>query len=411
MRAVASRPWSGTANLEISHVWIASKPYKSQIFLDDHPVSAITAYLTPKSGIIETLFRLAKHANLSFKGSDPLGAGFIIEDEEARGLIEENPKNSLVVLPFLNGEDLNSRPDQSASRWAICFYSWPLDKRTAPEGYSGPVAVDYPKCLAIIDERVRPGRQRLRADGKYVLSHPLPEKWWLYNRARLELYQTIADMQRVLVRPEVSSMHAFVFATPGVLFSNLLCVFPLDDWLNFAVLQSSVHEVWSRKHGSTLETRMRYTPSDCFETFPFPPESHEVAICGELYYKERSQTMLIRQEWLTKTYNRFHDPDETSADIQKLRELHVEMDAAVAAAYGWSDLNLDHGFHETKQGIRYTISEPARCEALARLLKLNHERYAEEVKQGLHEKKKQKARKGKKEPEAAESGRNLFGEE
>jgi hypothetical protein len=59
----------------------------------------------------------------------------------------------------------------------------------------------------------------------------------------------------------------------------------------------------------------------------------------------------------------------------------------VAAAYGWTDLNLDHGFHETRQGIRFTISEPARREVLQRLLKLNHERCAEEVKQGLHGKK------------------------
>ena len=67
--------------------------------------------------------------------------------------------------------------------------------------------------------------------------------------------------------------------------------------------------------------------------------------------------------------------------------------SAVAAAYGWTDLDLGHGFHETKQGLRFTISEPARREVLARLLKLNHERYAEEVKQGLHEKKKGTAKK------------------
>jgi hypothetical protein len=97
--------------------------------------------------------------------------------------------------------------------------------------------------------------------------------------------------------------------------------------------------------------------------------------------------MLSNKEGMTKTYNRFHDPDETSADIQKLRDLHVEMDQAVAAAYGWTDLELGHGFHETKQGIRFTISEPARREVLQRLLKLNHERYAEEVRQGLHGKK------------------------
>ena len=109
--------------------------------------------------------------------------------------------------------------------------------------------------------------------------------------------------------------------------------------------------------------------------------------------------MLSRQEGLTKTYNRFHDPDESAADIQKLRDLHVEMDKAVAAAYGWSDLDLGHGFHETKQGTRFTISESARREVLARLLKLNHERYADEVKQGLHDKK------GKSKPASSGRGR------
>ena len=67
------------------------------------------------------------------------------------------------------------------------------------------------------------------------------------------------------------------------------------------------------------------------------------------------------------------------------------MDNAVAAAYGWANLDLGHGFHETKQGLRFTISESARREVLARLLKLNHDRYAEEVEQGLHDKGKRKA--------------------
>jgi hypothetical protein len=99
---------------------------------------------------------------------------------------------------------------------------------------------------------------------------------------------------------------------------------------------------------------------------------------------------------LTDIYNRFHNPKEKASDIARLRELHVEMDNAVAAAYGWGDLDLGHGFHETSQGMRYTISEEARREVLARLLLLNHDRYEEEVRQGLHEKKKPKASKGKK---------------
>jgi len=83
-----------------------------------------------------------------------------------------------------------------------------------------------------------------------------------------------------------------------------------------------------------------------------------------------------RQEGLTKIYNRFHDRSERSADISELRRLHVAMDNAVAAAYGWSDLELGHSFHETKQGLRYTISEGARRTILDRLLQLNQERHA-----------------------------------
>ncbi len=113
---------------------------------------------------------------------------------------------------------------------------------------------------------------------------------------------------------------------------------------------------------------------------------------GQRYYKHRQSIMLARQEGLTKTYNRFHNPVEAAENIVKLRELHKEMDEAVARTYGWDYLELGHGFHEMKQGLRYTISEEVRREVLGRLLKLNHERYAEEEALGLHEK---GAKKGK----------------
>ena len=112
-----------------------------------------------------------------------------------------------------------------------------------------------------------------------------------------------------------------------------------------------------RLNGSTLRNDQRYTPSDCFETFPFPLNTDSLEDIGERYYTHRQSIMLANQEGLTKTYNRFHDQDEHSADIVKLRELHTEMDEAVAHAYGWDDLALGHGFHETKQGMRYTICE------------------------------------------------------
>lgn len=89
--------------------------------------------------------------------------------------------------------------------------------------------------------------------------------------------------------------------------------------------------------------------------------------------------MLSSGEGLTSTYNRFHNPSEASTAVVELRQLHSNMDIAVAAAYGWQDLDLNHDFYETKQGIRFTISETARREALDRLLALNHQRHAEEI--------------------------------
>jgi DNA-binding GntR family transcriptional regulator len=94
--------------------------------------------------------------------------------------------------------------------------------------------------------------------------------------------------------------------------------------------------------------------------------------------------MLERNEGLTKTYNRVHNPAERASDIAELRAIHVEIDHAVAEAYGWTDLVLDHDFYETSQNIRYTLGSVVRQRILDRLLQLNFDRYAEEVANGLH---------------------------
>lgn len=189
----------------------------------------------------------------------------------------------------------------------------------------------------------------------------------------------------MLVIPRVSKFPIFVWQEPFIVTSEQTVVVADSHSSRFAVCQSSLHGAWTLAMQSSLETRGRYTPTDCFETFPFPASLDGLDAIGERYYLHRQSIMLTRQEGLTRTYNRFHDPDETAADIATLRALHVELDQAVAAAYGWTDLDLGHGFHDTKQGLRYTISEPARREILDRLLKLNFERYEEEVAAGLHD--------------------------
>lgn len=133
------------------------------------------------------------------------------------------------------------------------------------------------------------------------------------------------------------------------------------------------------KRAALGSNTLRYTPTDAFETFPFPLNLSSLDDIGERYYTHRQNIMHTRREGLTATYNRFHNPDDRAPDIQQLRELHVQMDQAVAAAYGWQDLALDHGFHDTKQGVRFTVSDAARRELLDRLLALNHQRHEEEV--------------------------------
>ena len=389
-RAVPSRKWPGSANLEVAHVWVKKGKWKGGFALDEKLVEGITPFLTMPGQAVGNPERLEANQEKSFQGSIVLGMGFVLEPEEARALIARDARNADVLFPYLNGQDLNSNPDQSPSRWVINFFDWPLDAEhddeKKPKG--PPYAADYPDCLAIVREKVKPEREA----NKY--SKSAREKWWLYERSRPELYGAIEGCDRVLGLSIVSQYFAPAFCPVDWVYAHRLCIFPLSSVSNYALIQSNIHESWARKYSSSLESRLNYSPSDCFETFPFPTNYNNLESIGKTYYTHRQSIMHTTQQGLTKTYNRFHNPEDTEADIAQLRQLHIEMDTAVAAAYGWQDLKLDHDFHETKQGLRFTISEAARREVLDRLLALNHQRYAEEVAQGLHNKKKKKGKKG-----------------
>ena len=180
------------------------------------------------------------------------------------------------------------------------------------------------------------------------------------------------------------------------MYSQQLVVFPFATHAAFCTLQSRPHEIWARFFGSSLEDRLRYTPSDCFETFPLPDgwETHpSLEAAGNAYYEHRAALMVRNDEGMTKTYNRFHDPYENDSDINKLRELHAAMDRAVLAAYGWTDIPTDCDFlldyeidevtwGRKKKPYRYRWPDAVRDEVLARLLALNAERAAEEARAG-----------------------------
>ena len=156
-----------------------------------------------------------------------------------------------------------------------------------------------------------------------------------------------------------------------------------------------------------MKDDLRYTPTDCFETFPFPPawETNPVLeAAGKTYSEFRAALMIRNQQGLTATYNRFHDPEEADPEILRLRALHDAMDRAALDAYGFHDLApvctflLDYeeaeeddaetaGKARKKKPWRYRWPEATRDEVLARLLQLNQERAAEEA--GAKAKKKQ----------------------
>ncbi len=244
--------------------------------------------LTVPSAVGGKPCRLKENEGKSFQGSNVLGLGFTMTPKEAERLIDRNRRNQDVLLPYLNGEDLNSRPDQSARRWVkVSFRDWPLaregkgkwsgsdDKqrkewlrsRSGPVCYPDPVAADYPDCLEIVRTKVKPERARL-ATGD-ATARDRARRWWQFARPTRELYATIAGLERVLVRTQTSRTQMSAFVPNGQVYGHKLIVFAADEDL-FAVLDSSFHYHWVILRGSSMRTDAVYAPSDCFVTFPFP---------------------------------------------------------------------------------------------------------------------------------------------
>ena len=200
----------------------------------------------------------------------------------------------------------------------------------------------------------------------------------------MSMRRAIARLKRTIVITLVSKVVMPVMVPTGQVFSNKLGIFATDDPGMLALISSASHYWWAIAWSPTMKADLSYSPTDAFETFPLVAATPEMQELGDRLDKFRRELMLARQAGLTKSYNLVHDPRCKDSDIAELRAIHRRIDHAVAHAYGWDDLDLDHGFHETRQGTRYTVGPVVRQEILDRLLELNHERYAAEVAAGLH---------------------------
>jgi hypothetical protein len=419
--AYPNEPWPGKAAVVTSRIYLIKGEWLGLRALSGRRADFISAFLTDQEE--QTPKSLKANAGKSFQGSIALGLGFTLSEEEAAAYMADDPKNKEVLFPYLNGDDLNSHPEQKPSRWVINFWDWPLSrdaegswaslsekardkyfrKGHVPSDFPGRVASDFPELLKIVREKVKPERDRNNRKERR-------ERWWQFAEKAPALYHTIGRGHAFWKHPEgwsESSKSALTrvlcFATQATKFlvfefrpitdvySNAIGVIALDELDYYCVLNSTIHGVWAWKNGSTLETRLRYTPTDCLETFPMPGSANDDDLkrCGLNLYTKRHRLLIERQIGLTRLYNEFHDPMIIDEGIKDLRNLHCEIDRTIAQAYGWNDLDLGHGFHDVvylpkNDRVRFTISEPARIEVLQRLSALNHKRYYEEIAQGLH---------------------------
>ncbi|MEV4621205.1 type IIL restriction-modification enzyme MmeI [Asanoa sp. NPDC049573] len=374
-QAVKSRPWpSQSAALEFCAVWTSRAPLDAaaERRADGLVVPGITSSLNAESHVSGNPHRLQSNVGLSFQGSNILGVGFTMEPGEAVALIAKNDRNHEVLFPYLNGQDLSSRSDSSASRWVINFHDWSEDQ-----------AKRYPECYGQVRRLVKPER-----DGNSRKARR--ERWWQFAERAPNLYQAMGRLERVLVITLHTKVVMPYLVSARQVFSHGLAVFATEDPAILGLLSSSLHYWWAVSRASTLETRVRYTPSDVFETFAMPELTVELRDQGDRLHTYRRDVMLSRRAGLTATYNLAFDSACQDEDIVELRRIHRNIDEATCRAYGWDDLvdrGLDHGFHKAGAYTRYTVGPAVQREILDRLLELNHQRYAEEVAQGLHDKK------------------------
>jgi hypothetical protein len=359
--------------------------------LDGRGVERISAYLV-EGDLDESPASLTSNIGKVFAGSKIYGQGFLFDDEGAkrgetssledmRSLIAKEPANSAAIFPYVGGDEINTHPTHSHHRFAIDF----ADLSEAE------VRNRWPCLLEVVEVRVRPERQKLK---DYGIDKRRKRFWWQYGSRSSQLYSKIGNLPTVIVVSLVSPHLAFAVLPARMVFSHNVGVFAYSTLSAFCAFQNGSHEMWARMFSATFEDRLNYRPTDCFVNFPFPSYfeiNKDLESTGYTYHEHRAALMVARNEGMTKIYNRFHDRSETAEDIRRLRELHAAMDRAVLEAYGWHDLAaraepifLDETNDDdpTYQARLFWPSD-FRDEVLARLLALNAERHAEEVRLGI----------------------------
>lgn len=387
--AESDRPWVlDGANVHVSMVGFDGGAETARS-LDGGSVSVINTDLTATAAVAEAV-RLAENRELGFMGTTKQGAFDIAGDVAFGWLPLPNPNgkpNSDVVVPWVNGLDVTRRP---RNMWVVDFFN--LGESDASQ---------YEAPFAQVDRTVRVFREENPRSWYRA-------EWWQHYAQRPALRKACAPLPRFLATPRVTKHRLFVWLAAPTVPDCQLIVFARSDDYFFGVLHSRVHEVWARAQGTQLREResgFRYTPTTCFETFPFPrPTPVQEAAIAEAAKELDSlrNNWLNPPEWTQEEILEFpgsadgpwaryvHESDERGIGTVRwprivprpggydtmlrkrtltnlynerptwLRLSHEKLDAVVFTAYGW-----DPGISDD--------------DLLAKLLDLNLSRAAEEA--------------------------------
>ncbi|MBE6427067.1 MAG: hypothetical protein E7028_00515 [Planctomycetaceae bacterium] len=351
--SVESFPWTGSAAVHVTaiHLHFPKGTACSTLtpILHGNPVRKIFAslkHLDPQ----RTAHSFPENENLCYQGCVLAAKGFILTPEETKRLWEMDEKYQEVVLPYFTGDDIFSAPDPmkiSPRRFVIAFGSRTLEE-----------SEEFPEALKIVRERVWPIRKEARRKAHR-------DYWWHFGDKRPTLMRIIRErnLENFIIQTRHSKFLSPVRVPTDAIYSESTIIFPTDSAELLAVLNSSVHEIWVRETSSSLGNELRYSPTDCFNTFPLPP----LKKAPMTWDKRRWGVCRALNCGLTALMNRIHDPKELNPEILKLRDLFIANDSAVLAAYGWTDLNAKREFRETPRGIRFELSESVQMEILVRL--------------------------------------------
>jgi type II restriction/modification system DNA methylase subunit YeeA len=312
----------------------------------------------PRPGVLDvTAVRpLSENAGLAFQGIKAVGP-FDVSGQQAREWLEmpQNPNgrpNSDVLRRYLDVEDVVGRP---TDRWIVDFG---VDTTEAAAAlYAGPFKHVHDHVLT-----ARATNREARAAAKY----------WLHQRSRPAMRQALRHLSRFIVTPETSKHRVFRWASKYALPAGSLFVIARDDDMAFGILHSRIHEIWSTALGNRLGqgNDRRYNITQTFEPFPFPehltpnlPLQQVLADPRAILIAEAAKKLdHLREAWMNPPelvqrvpeivpgYPDRLEPvnDQAVKDLHSrtltalynerptwLRHAHADVDAAVAAAYGW----------------------------------------------------------------------------